>query len=106
MRWSVEVTSIGKSDSESVQVDADTWQKALEITRSERGHGASMAGFSIELVEDGCRAVDPELRVRYSVRAVAPEPREPFAPVREPPRPAPAAPEPSPAAAREVAAAA
>src|SRR5581483_11520073 len=94
MRWFVEVTSIGKADSESVQIDADTWQKALEIARSERGHGGSIAGFSIELVEDGCRAVDPELRLRYSVRAIAPEPREPFAPVREAPRPTPIAQEP------------
>jgi hypothetical protein len=116
MRWFVEVTSLGKPDSESVQVDADTWQKALEIARTERGHGSSMAGFSFELVEDGCRAVDPELRLRYSVRPATPTPREPFLPApaaaHEQPRPtpptneAPTASPPVPAAAAPVPAAA
>jgi hypothetical protein len=96
MRWFVEVTSLGKPDSESVQVDADTWQKALEIARTERGHGSSMAGFSFELVEDGCRAVDPELRLRYSVRPATPTPREPFLPAP------PMAREPAPPMAREA----
>ncbi len=71
MRWLVEVTALGKSDKESLVVEADSWQKALQAARSQRGDTAPMSGFSIELLDDGCRAVDPTSRLRYEVRKAA-----------------------------------
>lgn len=49
-------------------VDAAQWQPALQAARSLRGEGAEMSGFSVELLEDGFRAVDPNTFVRYVVR--------------------------------------
>jgi hypothetical protein len=69
MRWLVEVTPLGGgSETESVMIEADTWQSALIAVRTERGETAGLSGFSIELLESGCRAVDPTSRVRYQVR--------------------------------------
>ena len=68
MRWLVEVTALGKTDKESLYVEAESWQKALQAARSQRGDTAPMSGFSIELLDDGCRAVDPMSRLRYQVR--------------------------------------
>jgi hypothetical protein len=72
MRWLVEVTSLGNAEKESLQVDADSWQTALQIARSKRGEADGIAGFSIDFVNEGCRAVDPTSRVSYDVRK-APE---------------------------------
>ncbi len=72
MRWLVEVTSLGKSEKESLFVEAESWQKALQAARAQRGETAPMSGFSIELLDEGCRAVDPMSRLRYEVRK-APE---------------------------------
>jgi hypothetical protein len=85
MRWLVEVTALGKGDKESLVVEADSWQKALQAARTQRGDTAPMSGFSIELLEDGCRAVDPVSRLRYEVhkaRDEGPATRS------QPPRPA------------------
>jgi GAF domain-containing protein len=68
VRWLVEVASLGKSDKESLFVEAESWQKALQSARGQRGESAPMSGFSIELLDDGCRAVDPMARLRYEVR--------------------------------------
>ncbi len=73
MRWLVEVTSLGKSDKESLFLDAESWQKALQAARAQRGDNAPMSGFSIELLDDGCRAVDPVSKVRYDVRKASDE---------------------------------
>jgi hypothetical protein len=72
MRWLVEVAALGKSDKESLFVEAESWQKALQAARAQRGDTAPMSGFSIELLDDGCRAVDPMSRLRYEVHK-APE---------------------------------
>jgi len=72
VRWLVEVTSLGKSDKESLSVEADSWQKGLQTARAERGEPASLNGFSVELLDDGCRAIDPATRLRYDVKK-APE---------------------------------
>src|SRR5215471_1586937 len=72
MRWVVDVSSLGNSEKESLFVEADSWQKALQGARAQRGESAPMSGFSIELLDDGCRAVDPMSRRRYDVRR-APE---------------------------------
>jgi hypothetical protein len=85
VRWLVEVTSLGKSDKESLSVEADSWQKALQAARAQRGEAASMNGFSIELLDDGCRAIDPATRLRYDVRKA---PEESAVARSIPPRPA------------------
>jgi hypothetical protein len=92
MRWLVEVTSLGKSDKESLFLDADSWQKALQAARAQRGDSAPMSGFSIELLDDGCRAVDPVSRVRYDVHKA---PDEAPGARSQPPRPASQAPAPA-----------
>src|SRR5277367_2326569 len=81
MRWLVEVTSLGKTEKDSLYVDADSWQKALQVARSLRGESEPLSGFSIELLDEGCRAVDPISRVSYEVhrapddgRSVGPRP--------------------------------
>src|SRR5271155_4545793 len=72
MRWLVEVTSLGGAEKESLQVDADSWQSALQAARSQRGEADGISGFSIDVLNEGCRAVDPASRVSYDVRK-APE---------------------------------
>jgi hypothetical protein len=103
MRWLVEVTSLGTTEKESLHVDAETWQKALHAARAQRGDPGPMSGFSIELLDEGCRAVDPGSRTRYEVRrasASAPPPAGASVivapPSIPPPAPVPAAP-PAPA---------
>jgi GAF domain len=84
VRWLVDVTSLGKSDKESLSVEADSWQKALQTARAQRGEPASMNGFSIELLDDGCHAIDPVSRLRYDVKKAPDDPP----PARSiPPRP-------------------
>jgi hypothetical protein len=87
MRWLVEVTSLGKAEAVSVTVEAESWHKALEGARRQRGEASPLNGFSIELLEDGCRAVDPASRLRYTVTRVASD-------AAVAPAPAPAAPAP------------
>jgi len=68
MRWLVEVSSLGKTDTQRFCVDAESWQRALQSARSQRGEDGPMSGFSIELLEEGYRAVDPLARVRFVVK--------------------------------------
>jgi hypothetical protein len=69
MRWFVEVSSVGKgAEKHGYCVDADSWQKALQATRTLRNDPGAMTGFSIELLDDGFSAVDPVKRQRYSIR--------------------------------------
>jgi len=69
MRFFVHVTPIGKVDTQSYCVEADSWQKALQSARTLRKEDAPITGFSIELTDDGgCRAVDPTARLRYVVK--------------------------------------
>src|ERR1700739_935952 len=86
---------MGKSEGESLYVQAESWQKALQGARAQRGESAPMSGFSIELLDEGCRAVDPMSRRRYEVRRAADDAaasrteRPPPPPVSiSPPRPA------------------
>jgi hypothetical protein len=68
MRWFVETSSIGKSDpAEKVCVEAAGWQQALQHVRGARGHAGSFASFSIELLDDGYRAIDPATRTRFVI---------------------------------------
>jgi hypothetical protein len=68
MRWAVDVTLIGQAEKESLQVDADTWQAALQTARVIRNESADVSGFTFDVFEGGCRAVDPSSRSRYEVR--------------------------------------
>jgi hypothetical protein len=68
MRWLVEVSSIGKTDTQKFCVEAESWQRALQGARTQRGEEGPMSGFSIELLEEGYRAVDPLARVRFVVK--------------------------------------
>lgn len=68
MRWQVEVSSLGKTDTQKFCVEAESWQRALQAARSQRGEDGPMSGFSIELLEEGYRAVDPLARVRFVVK--------------------------------------
>jgi GAF domain-containing protein len=68
MRWQVEMTPIGKTEAQSVVVEAESWQKALQQARALRGETGPMSGFSIELLEQGYRAVDPMARLIYTVK--------------------------------------
>src|SRR5689334_12542437 len=109
MRWQVEVSTIGKDGFDPYTVEAESWQRALQAARKLRGDESPMSGCSIELLTDGCRAVDPAARVRYEVKrakddaplspgaeAVAPAPKKAPRPVEA--KPAKPAPAPAPAA--------
>ena len=91
MRWQVEMTPIGKADVQSVVIEAESWQKALQGARQLRGENGPMSGFSIELLEHGYRAVDPMARLIYVVKradddaAVTTTPAKAEAPKVEPP---------------------
>jgi len=68
MRWLVEVSALAKGDAQKYCVEAESWQRALQAARSQRGDEGPMSGFSIELLEEGYRAVDPLARVRFVVK--------------------------------------
>jgi hypothetical protein len=70
MRWFVEISSIGKNApaSTTVCVEAPQWQPALQMARALRGDEGALSNFSIELLDDGYRAIDPSTRVKYVVR--------------------------------------
>lgn len=71
MRWLVEVSSIGTADVQKFCVEAESWQRALQAARAQRSEEGPMSGFSIELLEEGYRAVDPVTRVRFVVKRTA-----------------------------------
>ncbi len=68
MRWFVEVSRVGETRSdEKYCVEAKQWQAALQEARRLRGDSGPLSKFSIELLDDGYRAVDPKLKLRYLV---------------------------------------
>jgi hypothetical protein len=70
MRWHVDISSLGKSvtSPERHTVEAAQWQDALKAIRGKAGQDDALRGFSIEVLDDGVRAVDPAVRLRYVVR--------------------------------------
>lgn len=70
MRWFVEISSVGTGSEPPVKlcVDAPQWQPALQKARAMRGDEGSLGNFSIELLDDGYRAIDPVKRLRYVVK--------------------------------------
>lgn len=76
MRWFVEVSRVGENSSdEKYCVEAKQWQAALQEARKLRGDSGPLSKFSIELLDDGYRAVDPKLKLRFVV-AKAPQDAE------------------------------
>src|SRR6478735_2686075 len=73
MRWFVEVSRVGDDGSdERYCVEARQWQAALQEARKLRGDSGPLSKFSIELLDDGYRAVDPKQKLRFVV-AKAPQ---------------------------------
>ena len=68
MRWFVEVTRVGKGEVlDEFCLDASHWQSALKKARELRGDGSSLEGLSVEISDDGCRALDGATAVRFVV---------------------------------------
>jgi hypothetical protein len=68
MRWLVEVSRVSDgSSSERYCIDARRWQSALQEVRRLRGDEGPLPKLTIELLDTGYRAIDPELKVRYVV---------------------------------------
>lgn len=93
MRWFVEISSIGAPADSPVKmcVEAAQWQPALQKVRSLRGEEGPLGHFSIEVLDEGYRAVDPMTRQRYFVRQAPDD-----APLVTDVRPAAPAPKPAP----------
>jgi hypothetical protein len=70
MRWYVEISALGvkPGTTTTLCVEAPQWQPALQKARALRGDEGPLGNFSIELLEDGFRAIDPVSRLRYLVR--------------------------------------
>lgn len=72
MRWFVEISPLGAAGSGpppvTLCVEAPQWQPALQKARVLRGDEGALSNFSIELLDDGYRAIDPAKRLRYVVR--------------------------------------
>ena len=70
MRWFVEISALGLKPgvTSTLCVEAPQWQPALQKARALRGDEGSLGNFSIELLEDGFRAIDPVSRLRYLVK--------------------------------------
>src|SRR5512132_2562541 len=70
MRWYVGISALGVKPgvNSTLCVEAPQWQPALQKARALRGDEGPLGNFSIELLEDGFRAIDPVSRLRYLVR--------------------------------------
>jgi len=70
MRWFVEISPLGASEAKKQKwcIEAAGWQPALKDARALRGEEGPLGGFSIELLDDGARAVDPATRIKYVLR--------------------------------------
>ena len=49
-------------------VEAPQWQPALQKARALRGDNGALSNFSIELLDEGYRAINPMARLRYIVK--------------------------------------
>jgi hypothetical protein len=73
MRWLVEVSRVGDTAaSERYCIEAKRWQAALQEARRLRGDSGALPKLTIELLDQGYRAVDPALKVRYVVTEAPP----------------------------------
>ncbi len=63
MRWFVEASGIGDSSaSEKLCIEAKQWQSALQEARRLRGDPGPLSKFSIEVLDEGYRAVNSALK--------------------------------------------
>jgi hypothetical protein len=68
MRWFIEVSRVGEDAiDEKLCVEARRWQEALQRVREYRGDVAPLSSFSIELLDNGYRAVNVMHKRRYLV---------------------------------------
>jgi hypothetical protein len=69
MRWFVDVSRVGEDTKlvEKFVLEAKQWQAALQEARKRRGDTGPLSTFSIELLDNGYRAVDPSQQIRYAV---------------------------------------
>ncbi len=73
MRWYVEVSTIGDSAAPGrICVEAAQWQAALETARRLLNEQSPLSKFSIEVLDEGYRAVNPALRARYVIKRAPP----------------------------------
>ena len=85
MRWFVEVSRMGEeAPPDKYCLEAKQWQAALQEVRRKRGDTGPLSKFSIELLDDGYRAVDASQKIRYMV-AKAPATAPLVEPQAEPP---------------------
>jgi hypothetical protein len=69
MRWFVEISRLGAAaPNETLCVEAGQWQPALKAARKLGGEGEALSSFSIELLDDGYRAIDASTRTAYLLR--------------------------------------
>ena len=70
MRWFVEISPLGQAQEPGKRlcVEATQWQPALQKARTLNGEQGSLGTFSIELLDEGYRAIDPVSRLGYVVR--------------------------------------
>ncbi|MCC6903325.1 MAG: hypothetical protein IT377_30410, partial [Polyangiaceae bacterium] len=74
MRWFIEVSRLGEDTPlEKYCLEAKQWQAALQEARKRRGDAGPLSKFSIELLEQGYRAVDPSQKIRYVVNKAPPD---------------------------------
>ncbi len=100
MRWVVDVSVAGDpAATTSFTFMADSWHKALLQARTALGDEGALGDFSIDLLKEGYRAVDPRTRRRFVIRATnadgTPQRSEPPPPLAAP-TPAHATPPPPP----------
>lgn len=70
MRWVVDVSVAGDpAATKSFTFMADSWHKALLQARTALGDEGALGDFSIDLLKEGYRAVDPRTRRRFVIRA-------------------------------------
>ncbi|MBW2454980.1 MAG: hypothetical protein JRI68_10735, partial [Deltaproteobacteria bacterium] len=73
MRWYVEISPVGEGPpTQKLCLEAAHWQPALQDARKQRGEEPKLSGLSVEFLENGCTALDAELRLKYEVNE-APE---------------------------------
>src|SRR5262245_18022368 len=68
MRWFIEVSRVGEDTAiDKYCLEAKQWQAALQEARKLRGDAGPLSKFSIELLDNGYRAIDPSQQIRYVV---------------------------------------
>jgi hypothetical protein len=68
MRWFVQISRLGQSaSSDSYCIEAYQWRAALQYARQLSRDEGSLSRFFVDVLDNGCRAIDPEKRLCYLV---------------------------------------